>query len=75
MLKITPEQARAYLERFAALDEVHAEELSRASVESRFKQLSALMSSRHAFAVEADRERDLQIVRERWARLRQALGG
>jgi hypothetical protein len=75
MADITPEQARAYLERFALLEEMQAAELRRASVQSRFKQLSALMSSRHAFGAEADRERDLALVRERWARLRQALGG
>lgn len=75
MVKITPEQARSYLERFRLLEEVQTAEMRRASVESRFRQLSALMSSRQVFAVDADRERDSEIVRERWALLRQALGG
>jgi hypothetical protein len=75
MADITPEQAHAYLKRFELLEEMQAAELRRTSVQSRFKQLSALMSSRHAFGEEADREHDLALVRERWARLRQALGG
>ena len=75
MAKITPEQARAYLKRFELVEEVQTAEMRRASMESRFKQLSALMASRQAFGTEVDRERDLQVVRERWARLRQALGG
>jgi hypothetical protein len=75
MAEMTPEQAYAYLKRFELLEEVQAAELRAASVESRFKQLSALMSSRQAFGAEADRERDLQVVRERWAQLRRALGG
>lgn len=75
MSKITPEQARAYLKRFELVEEVQAAELRRASVQSRFQQLSALMSSRHAFGSEPERERDLEVVRERWACLRRALGG
>jgi hypothetical protein len=53
MSKITPEQARAYLKRFELLEEVQAAELRRASVQSRFQQLSALMSSREAFGIES----------------------
>ena len=74
MSKITPEQARAYLKRFELLEEVQSAELARATVQSRFQQLAALMSSRHAFGSEPERERDLEVVRERWARLRRALG-
>lgn len=75
MASITPEQALAYLQRFELLAEVQAAELQHASVESRFRQLSALMSSRHLFRAETDREQDVSIARERWDRLRQALGG
>lgn len=74
MAAISPEQARAYLERFELLAEVQAAESQHASVEGRFRQLSALMSSRHVFRAEIDRERDVSIARERWDRLRQALG-
>jgi hypothetical protein len=74
MSKITPEQARAYLKRYELLDGFQAAELARASVQSKFQQLSALMSSRHAFGSDPERERDLQVVRERWARVRRASG-
>jgi hypothetical protein len=75
MPSITPEQALAYLKRFELLAEVQAAESQRASVESRFRQLSALMSSRHVFRAETAREEDVSVARERWDRLRQALGG
>ena len=74
MSKITPEQARAYLKRFELLEEVQSDEIRRDSVQSRFQQRSALMSSRQAFGPESERERGLEIVRERWARLRRASG-
>jgi hypothetical protein len=33
------------------------------------------MSSRHVFRAETDREQDVSVARERWARLRRAQGG
>jgi polyhydroxyalkanoate synthesis regulator phasin len=75
MGEITSEQAQEYLKRFELLEEAQIAERRRASMQLRFRQLSALMSSRHAFGVEAGRERELDLVRERWARLRQALSG
>ena len=75
MADITPEQAHAYLKRFELLEERQTAELRRASVETKFLQLSALMASRKIFGIESERERELQGVRERWARLRQASGG
>lgn len=75
MSELTPEQALAYLKRFEILDAARAVERSRSTIQSRFKQLSALMSSRRAFGVEALRERDVELVRKRWARLKQALDG
>jgi hypothetical protein len=75
VLSITPEQARAYLRRFELLAAAQAAELRHASVEARFGQLSALMSSRHVFRAETDREQDVLIARDRWDLLRQALLG
>lgn len=74
MARITPDEARAYLRRFDLLEEIQEAEIRRASVQSRFQQLAALMSSRQVFGPEPHRERDLEIVRERWARLRRAAG-
>jgi hypothetical protein len=44
-------------------------------METKLRQLAALMASRHLFAPEPDREEGVRLVRERWARLRKALGG
>jgi hypothetical protein len=52
-----------------------AAELRLATMEIKLQQLSALMASRHLFGAEPDREAEVHEVRERWTRLRQALGG
>ena len=44
-------------------------------METKLQQLASLMASRHVFGPEPDREAQLQLVRERWARLRRALSG
>lgn len=75
MSAITPEEARAYFERFELLREERARQLARTSMETKLRQLAALMASRHLFGVEADREAGVEEVRERWARLRQAMSG
>jgi hypothetical protein len=51
------------------------EELRRTPMETKLRQLAALMASRHLFGVEQDREEGVRLVRQKWARLRQALGG
>lgn len=75
MDSITPEQARAYMDRWALVREAENAELRRTPMETKLQQLAALMASRHIFGPELDREAQLREVRERWARLRQALGG
>ena len=75
MEAMTPEQARAYFRRWELLREEEARQLSRTPIETKLRQLAALMASRHLFAVEPDREAGVQAVRERWARLRRALSG
>jgi len=75
MAHMTPEEGRAYLERWALAQEVELSELRRTPLSLKLKQLSALMASRHVFAADADRERQIQVVRARWQLLRQALGG
>ena len=75
MSPMTPEQARSYVERWALVREIEAAELQRTSMETKLRQLAALMASRRLFGPEPDREVQIELVRERWARLRQALGG
>jgi hypothetical protein len=72
---MTPEQARSYFERWKLVGEVEAAELQRTSMDTKLRQLAALMASRRVFGPEPDRGEQIELVRERWARLRQALGG
>ena len=75
MAAITPEEARAYFRRWELVRDVEARELRRTPMETKLQQLAALMASRHVFGPEPDREAEIQVVRERWARLRRALSG
>ena len=75
MAAITPEQALAYFRRWELVRDAEARELRRTSMETKLKQLAALMAARHVFGPEPDREAQIQVVRERWARLRRALTG
>ena len=75
MAKMTPDEARAYLQRWELLREVEAAELRRTSMETKLRQLAALMAARDVFGPEPDREAQVLVVRERWARIKQALRG
>jgi hypothetical protein len=73
--KVTSEQARAYLARWELARGAEAAEVRLTSMETKLVQLAALMASRDAFAREPDRDAQIREVRERWARLHQALNG
>lgn len=75
MTPITLAQARAYLKRWAAVNEFEIAELRRTPMELKLRQLSALMASRHLFAPDPTREKGVRQVRKHWAKLRKALGG
>ena len=75
MAAVTPEEALAYFRRWELVRDVEAKELRRTPMETKLQQLAALMASRHLFGPEPDREAQIQVVRERWARLRRALSG
>jgi hypothetical protein len=75
MTPMTPEEARAYFKRWELVRDVEAAELRRATMETKFQQLAALMATRHLFGPEPDREGQVHEVRDRWTRLRRALGG
>ena len=75
MTSMTPTQARAYLKRWAIVNQFEIEELRRTPMELKLQQLSALMASRHLFAADSTREKGVRQVRMRWAKLRKALGG
>lgn len=70
---MTPEQARAFFQRWKLVREVEAVELRHTSMDSKLRQLAALMESRKAFGFDPQRETEAQAVRERWERIRQAM--
>ena len=72
---MTPEEARAYLARWQLLRDVEADELQRTSMETKLRQLAALMAARDVFGPEQDRDAQTRDVRERWGRVRRALSG
>ena len=74
MAAITPDEARVFLGRWKLVREQEILELRCTSMETKLKQLSALMASRQIFGMDPDRERDAQAVRERWVKLRCSLG-
>jgi hypothetical protein len=55
--------------------EIELAELRRASMDTKLRQLSALMASRSLFGVDPERENGVQLVSDRWACLWQALRG
>jgi hypothetical protein len=75
MAAITPTEAQAYFKRWELVKERELIELRRTSMDVKLRQLSALMASRALFGVDPEREIGVQLVRNRWACLRQALGG
>jgi hypothetical protein len=72
---ITVDQAKAYFERWDLVRDAEADELRRTSTDTKLRQLESLMASRLIFGPESDREEGIEVVRARWNRLRQALGG
>lgn len=73
MNSITSEQARQYLERWKLVRQAEAEELRTTSLETKLQQLAVLMASRRLFGADRDRESQVRAIRDRWARIRQAL--
>jgi hypothetical protein len=75
MASITPAEAQAYFKRWDLVKEVDLAELRRTSMDTKLRQLSALMASRSLFGVDPERENGMQLVRDRWGLLWQVLGG
>lgn len=73
MARITPKQAREYLDRWTLVHQAEVESLRATSLETKLRQLATLMASRSLFASDADRR--VGEVRDRWARIRRALHG
>jgi hypothetical protein len=75
MASIPPAEAQAYIKRWDLVKEIELAELRRTSMDTKLRQLSALMASRNLFGLDPERENGMQLVRDRWALLWQVLGG
>ena len=75
MASITTAEAQAYFERWELVKEIELAELRRTSMDTKLRQLSALMASRSLFAADPKRERGVQLVRDRWDLLWRVMGG
>jgi hypothetical protein len=75
MSAITAEQAQNYLDRWKLVHEAEVRGLRNSPLDVKARQLSVLMASRDLFAKDHDRQREVDAVRERWARIRGALRG
>jgi hypothetical protein len=74
MGSLTPEDAHQFLDRWRLVEEQEICELRNTPIETKARQLAALMASRGLFGEDPDREQGVLDVRARWARLRKALG-
>jgi hypothetical protein len=72
MTAITTEEALDYLRRWELVREREATALRDCSLDTKVRQLSVLMASRDLFNADRDREQRVQVVRDRWARIRAA---
>lgn len=72
MAAITSRQARSYLNRWKLVHEVEVQELRNASLDIKARQLAALMASRDLFKADLEREKEANVLRERWALIRGA---
>jgi hypothetical protein len=75
MAAITTTEAKSYLARWESVEAMKLAALRRTSMEVKLVQLAALMASRELFCVDSERETGVQLVRDRWARVRRAMCG
>jgi hypothetical protein len=75
VMPISKTEAEAFLNRWSMVRDAERDQLQSASLEIKAKQLAALMESRSLFGENMTREHEVAVVRARWARLREILGG
>jgi len=75
MAALTAEQAKKYLDRWKLVHEAEIQELRNSAMDVKARQLSVLMASADLFAKDHNRQKEVDVVRERWARIRRALRG
>ncbi len=73
MTQVTPAEVRDYLAGLALASEYEIEELRNTPIETKLRQIWALMGSAALFEDSAPREAGVRETRERWAKLHRAL--
>ena len=74
-MTISKAEALAYRNRWLLVNQAEVRELRGTSMETKARQLAALMESRTLFGEDPVRQEGVQCVRDRWALLRQLSGG
>lgn len=74
-LKMTKEQARQYMKRWALVNAQECKELLAATPQHKFRQLSVLMQSIGLFNTDSMRAKENLKVQKQWALLRRRLNG
>ena len=72
--KLTRAEARAYLDRWRAVNKAEIAELRATPIEQKLAQLAAMMASARALGWQTHTEAETRAVRARWQKLRRALG-
>lgn len=72
---MTEREGQQFRERWQLVTEAERQELRSTPVQLKFKQLAALMQSAQALGWETYDEADIEAVRQRWRRLREAFRG
>ena len=72
--KLTAAEARAYLDRWRAVNEAEIAELRATPLENKLEQLAAMMASARAFGWQTHTDAETRAVRARWQKLRRELG-
>lgn len=74
-LKMTKEQARQYMKRWALVNAHESKELRATTSQHKFRQLSVLMQSIGLFKIDLMRTKENLKVQKQWALLRRRLNG
>lgn len=74
MAHLTPKDAEDYRARWDLANRREIAELRTTSIEQKFRQLCALVASRHAFPLDPNREKLNAEVAARWCRIRAYYG-
>ena len=70
--KLSREEAHAYIRKYRLINEIEERELKDLSLAERLRQIAAAMRLGASLGFTSPSDRDVEFVRERWAKLRRA---